>query len=192
MSGFAWWTFLGDPIEHVLSVVRIWSGLRPVCAAQAFAVPYHLTLADGDHGAQPAISLEPALAVVQESEASCLHFDDRNVGETTLAERRQFRAPNSTGGAHRNPFDQILDPHAHVQKLRKCRHHVGSRQQETGLVYAGRQDVGKESLSHRRDGVAEPEAAHAVSKIEQNSTLPRVDDSGGQIAVRIEQRSRES
>src|SRR5215475_12528261 len=108
MSGFAWRTFLGDPIEHVLSVVRIWSGLRPVRAAQAFAVPYHLTLADGEHGAQPPISLQPALAGVQESEAPGLHLDDRNVGEPALAERRQLRALDRTGGAYRNPFDQIL------------------------------------------------------------------------------------
>jgi hypothetical protein len=112
--------------------------LRPVRAVRPSLSHSHLAIPDGEHGTQPPISLQPAPAVVQESEASGLHLDDRNVGEPALAERRQLRALDRTGGAHRHPFHQILDRDAHVQKLRKRRHHVGSRQQEAGLVHAGR------------------------------------------------------
>src|SRR5687768_7364168 len=111
----------------LLSVVRIRSGLRPVGVAQAFAVPHYLAFPDGEHGAEAAVALQPAVTGVEEAKASRLQLDNGDVGEPAFAERRQLRAIDRTGRAHCDPLHQLLDRNAHVQELGKRRHHVRTR-----------------------------------------------------------------
>src|SRR5687767_7691409 len=111
----------------LLSVVRIRSRLRRVGVAQAFAVPHDFAVADGEHRAEAAVALQPAVTGVEEAKASRLQLDDRDVGEPTFAERRQVRALDRTRWAHSHPLHQLLNRNPYVQKLGKRRHHVGTR-----------------------------------------------------------------
>jgi hypothetical protein len=95
--------------------------------AQAFAVPHHFAFADGEYGAEAAVSAQPVVVGVQESETSCLHLDYRDVGEPAVAERGQVRALDRTGRAHRDPLHQLIHRDAHVQELGERRHHLGAR-----------------------------------------------------------------
>jgi len=54
----------------------------------------------------------------------------------SIVSSRPFAKPEA-------PLHQLLDGNALVQELGKRRHHVGTRQQEAGLVHGCREDIGK-------------------------------------------------